>query len=458
MLSKIFIVPFLCSISLLGQSHKDLIQGPFATPQDVTNTCLTCHETAAKEVMNTSHWTWLDEKFTDENNQTVQRGKINFINNYCIAVPSNNPRCTSCHTGYGWKDKTFDFSKEENVDCLVCHDQTGKYTKTPIGAGMPDKNVDLAACAQSVGKPTRANCGACHFNGGGGTGVKHGDLDGSLYNPKTSTDVHMGKFGFECIDCHSSREQKHKILGASHGSMAANANHIYCTDCHKGKIHENATINRHLSAVACETCHIPDFARIEPTKVWWDWSKAGEDRPESKDKFGNETYNKMKGEFKWAKDVIPTYKWYNGSAKYYSFGDKINPSKVVELNTLNGDIKDPKARIAPFKEMRGKQIYDSKNNYLNIPKLFGEGGYWKKYDWNLASELGMKEVNLPYSGSYSFIETEMYWPINHMVATKDKALKCTSCHGTKANRLDWKALGYPGDPMKAGGRKINANN
>ncbi len=457
MLSKIFIVLSLCSISLLGQSHKELIQGPFATPQDVTNTCLTCHETAAKEVMNTSHWTWLDEKFLVANNQTIQRGKKNFVNNFCLALPSNYPRCTSCHVGYGWKDKTFDFGKEENVDCLVCHDQTGKYKKTPTGAGMPDKNVDLAASAQSVGKPTRANCGACHFNGGGGTGIKHGDLDGSLYNPKPSTDVHMGKFEFECIDCHSSRDQKHRILGASHGSMAANVNHIYCTDCHKGKIHENETINRHLSVVACETCHIHDFARVEPTKVWWDWSKAGEDRPESKDKFGNETYNKMKGEFKWAKNVMPTYKWYNGSAKYYSFSDKINPSKVVELNSLNGDIKDPKARIAPFKVMRGKQIYDSKNDYLIIPKLFGKDGYWKTYDWNKASELGMKEINLPYSGSYSFIETEMYWPINHMVAPKEKALKCNSCHGTKADRLNWKALGYSGDPMKTGGREINYN-
>ncbi len=443
------------SILLFSQSHKDRIQGPFETPQDVTNTCLMCHENAAKEVMSTSHWTWLDEKFTNENNQTVQRGKINFINNFCIAVPSNNPRCTSCHTGYGWVDASFDFSKEENVDCLICHDQTGTYKKTPTGAGMPDKYVDLEKVAQSVGIPTRNNCGACHFNGGGGTGVKHGDLDGSLYNPTFDIDVHMGKFNFECIDCHSSRYFKHKILGASHGSMAANANHIYCTDCHKSKIHQNATINRHLNTVACETCHIPEFAKVEPTKVWWDWSKAGEDKPAAKDKDGNEIYNKMKGEFKWAKDVVPTYKWYNGSADYYSFGDKIDSAKIVMLNSLNGDIKDPNSKIAPFKVMRGKQIYDSQNDYLIIPKLFGEGGYWKTYDWNAASELGMKVVNLPYSGHYSFIETEMFWPINHMIAPKEDALKCTSCHGVKANRLNWKALGYSGDPMNVGARKFD---
>jgi octaheme c-type cytochrome (tetrathionate reductase family) len=452
MINKIFLLLVFISITVYPQSHKDLIKGPFAAPQEVTKTCLSCHETSAKEVMKTSHWTWLNEKFQNSNNKTVQRGKINFINNYCIAVPSNYSRCTSCHIGYGWKDASFDFSKEENVDCLVCHDQTGKYTKTPTGAGMPDKDVDLLACAQSVGKPTRNNCGNCHFNGGGGTGIKHGDLDGSLYNPKPDIDVHMGKLGFECIDCHSSKEQKHKIVGASHGSMAANSNHIYCTDCHKDKIHKDNTINEHLTSIACETCHIPEFAIEEPTKVWWDWSKAGEDKPGTKDESGNETYNKMKGEFKWAKNVIPIYMWYNGSAKYYTFGDKIDATKVVMLNTLNGDINNPEAKIAPFKVMRGKQIYDSQNDYLIVPKLFGEGGYWKTYDWNAASILGMKEVNLLYSGSYSFTETEMYWPINHMVAPKEKTLGCTSCHGKKATRFDWKALGYTGDPMTTGGR------
>lgn len=32
------------------------------------------------------------------------------------------------------------------------------------------------------------------------------------------------------------------------------------------------------------------------------------------------------------------------------------------------------------------------------------------------AEAGMKSVDLPYRGSYSFGSTEMFWPINHMVA------------------------------------------
>ena len=452
MFKEILVISVWLSISLLAQSHEELITDSLTSPQEVTKTCLTCHETSAQEIMKTNHWTWLDEKFTDENQEVKQFGKKNFINNYCIAVTSNYPRCTSCHVGYGWKDAGFDFSKEENVDCLICHDQSGTYKKIPTGAGAPFGNVDLLASAQSVGKPTRKNCGVCHFDGGGGTGVKHGDMDDSLYDPEPETDVHMGKLGFQCTECHTTNE--HKVMGASHGSMAAGTNHIYCTNCHEGEIHKNKTINKHLTSVACETCHIPEFARVEPTKVWWDWSKAGEEKEAEKDEFGKETYNKMKGEFRWAKNVIPTYKWYNGSAAYYTPGDKIDPSKVVSLNTLNGDIADADAKIAPFKVMRGKQIYDSENNYLVVPKLFGEGGYWKTYDWNHASELGMKEMNLDYSGHYGFVETEMYWPINHMVTSKEKALKCTSCHGPNG-RMDWESLGYSGDPMKVKGRKLN---
>jgi octaheme c-type cytochrome (tetrathionate reductase family) len=440
------------NVNIKSQDHSEFITDAFNSPQEVTQTCLMCHDEAAQQIMKTNHWTWFNEEFTTEKNETVRVGKQNIINNFCIAVPSNYPRCTSCHAGYGWKDASFDFNNEENVDCLVCHDNSRTYKKNPTGAGMPDESVDLLLVAQSVGKTSRNNCGVCHFDGGGGTGVKHGDLDDSLYDPEPETDFHMGVLGFVCTDCHTTNE--HKIMGASHGSMAANQNHIYCTDCHDEEVHKSANLNKHVQAVACETCHIPEFARVIPTKTFWDWSLAGEDRLEAKDEYGMETYSKLKGEFVWAKNVMPTYKWYNGQANYYRFGGKIEPSKPVLLNELTGSIKDPNSKIAPFKVMRGKQIYDSKNNYLIVPKLFGENGYWKTFDWNLASENGMKEVELDYSGEYGFVETEMYWPINHMVVSKDKALKCTNCHGRSADRMDWEALGYGGDAMVKKGRKF----
>jgi len=51
---------------------------------------------------------------------------------------------------------------------------------------------------------------------------------------------------------------------------------------------------------------------------------------------------------------------------------------------------------------------------------------------------------------YGFIETVMYWRLNHGVVPGDKALGCLDCHG-KHGRLPWEKLGYTGDPWKVKG-------
>ena len=93
-----------------------------------------------------------------------------------------------------------------------------------------------------------------------------------------------------------------------------------------------------------------------------------------------------------------------------------------------------------------------RESILLSPVTGGPGGYWKTFDWNSALRLGAEKANLPYSGDYGFARTAMYWPLSHMVAPKEEALSCTDCHG-EGTRLDWKALGYAGDPMRTGGRK-----
>ncbi|MEZ4765716.1 MAG: cytochrome C, partial [Calditrichia bacterium] len=140
-------------------------------------------------------------------------------------------------------------------------------------------------------------------------------------------------------------------------------------------------------------------------------------------------------------------------------GDKIDPAKTTFINYPKGNLKDPKAKIWPFKVHRAKQIYDTEYNHLIQPKTFGEGGYWKDFDWDKAARLGSEVVGLPYSGRYGFTETEMFWPITHMVAPKENALQCVDCHGDAPRaRMDWQALGYDGDPMYHGGRRLNVEN
>jgi octaheme c-type cytochrome (tetrathionate reductase family) len=460
----------IASQALGGQNHAEFITGPFKNGPEVTKKCMECHEQETKTFMKSVHWNWAKKQTV--NGKTMEYGKKNALNNFCVAVPSNWPRCTSCHAGYGWKDGTFDFSKAENVDCLVCHDTTGTYKKFPSGAGHPvyagEKKefpkgkvwepVDLVKVAQSVGKPTRAACGSCHFYGGGGDRVKHGDLDSSLANPTPDIDMHMGgKSKMTCESCHKGGD--HSIKGeAASVSVGSGARSMGCTDCHKADVHKNPMLNKHARKVACQTCHIPTFAKAKPTKTWWDWSTAGKDvKPEDikKDKYGEKVYDKMKGDFAWEKDVVPTYFWYNGSVDRVLLGDKIDPAKVVKLSSAKGNRNDPNAKIFPFKVMKGKQPYDAENKTVAVVNTFGpptsESAYWVKFDWDKAIAAGMKGAGQPYSGKYGWIETSMVWPVNHMVVPKDKALKCNDCHGEKG-RIDWKALGYKGDPKNPANR------
>jgi len=383
-------------------------------------------------------------------------------------MQSNEARCTSCHAGYGWTDKNFDFSDQTRVDCLVCHEQTGTYQKFPAGAGYPVKEStlfkgngktyeppDYNRVAQSVGLPTRRNCGTCHFFGGGGDAIKHGDLDSSMFKPNKMLDVHMGLDGqnFDCTRCHST--SLHNIAGRVYTKPAATdrksliqddlASKITCESCHSSTPHKmNAKANDHTDRVACQSCHIPAFAREIPTKMWWDWSKAGRMQDGKpiviKDEYGKPSYDTMKGEFKWAREVRPEYFWYSGSIKHVTALDKIDPGRIVPLSEPIGDPGDPNARIYPFKVHRGMLPYDKVHKNMTIPHLFPKGkddqtAYWKVYDWGKAIESGMQYVGLPYSGEFEFVETSYVFPITHMVAPRENVVSCNECHVVQNSRL-----------------------
>jgi len=425
--------------------HSDIIQGPFETGSDVTRACLECHQESAGEIMGTAHWTWESQPYYIEDREgTVTVGKKNSINNFCIGIQGNWPGCTSCHAGYGWEDANFDFALEEQIDCLVCHDNTGTYVKGY--AGFPVEGVNLLEVAQNVGESTRENCGSCHFNGGGGNAVKHGDLDETLYFPPSNVDIHMGEHDFQCTDCHQTED--HNILGKSISVSLDDTNQIYCTDCHPKDLHEDERINAHVDSVACQSCHIPNAATRDATKMYWDWSTAGSDEIEE----SLHTYLKIKGSFVYEDNFTPVYRWYNGGvAERYILGDKINPAQVTSINLPSGRIEDTSAKIFPFKVHFAKQPFDTVNNILLQPKTYGEGGFWEEFDWGLALELGSDITGLDYSGNYGFAETEMYWPTTHMVKAATEALTCDQCHGPEG-RMDWEALGYYGDPIDWGGR------
>jgi octaheme c-type cytochrome (tetrathionate reductase family) len=425
--------------------HSAYFEGPFRSPQDVTLACLRCHADAAREVMGTAHWQWLGEAVEVPGHPGPRRiGKKNLVNNFCISMIGNEVSCTKCHAGYGWMDSTFDFTRAENVDCLVCHERSGTYVKGE--GGVPTPESDLLAAARSVGFPRRENCSVCHSYGGGGQGVKHGDLDASLDNPSAADDVHMGRGGMLCIDCH--RADEHRLAGRAFSVSVEDAGGVACSDCHDPAPHDDARLNGHVRSVACQACHIPTYARRLPTKTFWDWSQAGDpDRAEDPHE-----YLRIKGEFVYDADIVPEYLWFDRTCDRYLLGDRVDSTRTIDLNRPHGGIADAGARIWPFRVHRARQPFDRANAILLPPVTGGPGGYWTTFDWDSALRLGADAAGVPYSGDYGFARTAMYWPLSHMVAPREAALACTDCHGEKG-RMDWASLGYDGDPILTGGRR-----
>lgn len=444
------------------------LQQSFQSGPEVTKACLACHNDAAKQVQHTKHWTW--EVIDPKSGQKL--GKKNVINNFCTSTVSNEKDCMACHAGYGWQDKNFDFTKEESVDCLICHDSTGTYRKLPGDAGHPIyerkefphgsgkfvEPVDLQKVAQKVALPSRSNCGSCHFFGAGGDGTKHGDLDSSLRNPPRHLDVHMDAKGlnFSCVTCH--KTSQHQVAGSRYEFAASRTgkpqpqgkfddNPASCQSCHGDKPHKESLLhaerlNTHTDKLACPTCHIPEYSRSSVgTEKSWDWSAATKMGPDGKPQFvkdsaGRRAFDSKKGNFVWDSYLKPEYRWFNGKVSFKTIGDKIDPSRTVEINHPEGGPDQPGARIWPFKVHRGKQAYDPENKNLLVVHTAGEDdtALWHNFDWPKAIETGMRTAGLPWSGKYDFVATEMSWPLAHMVAPKGDAVPCAQCH-SDAGRL-----------------------
>jgi octaheme c-type cytochrome (tetrathionate reductase family) len=501
-----------CRVS--GSYTPEALHKGYFTDNTYTGTgqCLVCHGKIGDDVMKSAHWKWKGTVSGIAGLEGTVHGKVDMINNFCQAVPSNEGRCSQCHIGYGWTDQSFDFDNPNNIDCLACHDQTGTYKKVAAPGGTPDPSVDLQAVARSVGEnggvPRRQACVWCHSKAGGDDNVKHGDISSrmgltALDDPNDDSDdpfdrtedVHMGvdnathPGGMLCVDCHQADRDgsgnllSHGIAGFMYHSADEGGDMKECADCHGdvATIHAGtssevvATLAAH-KRLACQVCHIPAIARKVSTYTDWKWSMAGQDaRPAecAAEPVGvgtgtdRGTYNKLKGCFTWATNVRPVLRFYNGKWTRVVMGvnDKnLDTSKPVDLGSPTATYLDADAKIYPFKMMTGNQPFDAVDDTVLVPHLWGTvtgpNPYWAKYDWNLALQdssdysatLASYGGFQAYNGSYKFADTVMLLKVDHEVAPAEQALgygnNCGDCHG--GDQIDWQALGWSGDPFAGG--------
>jgi octaheme c-type cytochrome (tetrathionate reductase family) len=446
-----------------------------------TESCLMCHQDEGEAVLEMGHFKWQGETDRIAGLEGQVHGKNDLINNFCIAVPTNEGRCTQCHIGYGYKDKNFNFDDPANVDCLVCHDQTGTYEKGMKTAGLPSPGVDLNAVARSISlgaSPPRLNCINCHAMAGGGDNVKHGDLSTDLIATTREYDVHMGTDGanFDCVACHGANHDP-KTGEVNHGNAGLSLHSVnegemkQCPDCHGSQLTIHADTPAYglfeqgwHERLACQVCHIPAIARKKPTKTEWYWSDAGQDiTPPIDPETGLPTYNMKKGSFVWKKNVRPVLRYSNGkwNRKVINANDKF-VSEPINLGEPLGGYEDPDAMIYPFKKMIGNQPVDPNTLTVLVPHLFGLAGgpnpYWVKFDWGLALADGAAYTGQDFSGEYTFAETEMLLSVNHEIAPAKAALgagpvpdNCMACHYT--DHIEWDKLGWTDDPLNSGERE-----
>jgi octaheme c-type cytochrome (tetrathionate reductase family) len=458
----------------LVPDHRDLLKlSAQLPPTEVAARCLVCHENTGTDILKTAHWNWQGPTPSLAGKEhSITIGLKNTIDNYDISLAPNPGMISAFHIGEPPAGTGTD--DPDKIDCLVCHDTTGTYKR-----GIEPAWLDTKTIAEKVGRPSRANCGACHFYGGGGAGIKNGDLPPSLIAPKPEDDTHMGKVDMRCQDCHATT--KHQIAGLSFNAPVVERR-ASCEYCHGLAPHGiigviGPHIDDHVKAVACETCHVPQFARSFPTQLAVDFSTAGRDDVPPKLQFDRPTYDKRYGTRTWGQNVVPTYRWFDGSRQSYLLGDPIDPSRTVVLNAPLGDRRNPQAKIYPFKVHRAVQPYDSGRNVLAAVKF--ENGLWTDWDWTKAVAEGMAAVGQEFSGEVGFVKTEMYTSVHHEVPPAKKSLGCADCHAAQnvacarchtnaagmnqpehtrkvypevSQRFDFKALGYQGDPAVTGGR------
>lgn len=448
--------------TLLVNPHHAYVQG-----YEGTRTCLACHEEQARHVFGSIHYQWKAPAPNLVNAGAGKIGKINSTNDFCtnpsfqwISILTNDQGkvigngCSKCHAGLGLKpSETMSPAQLENIDCLICHASNyrrevvkkpdGALGWAPVARGNPEL---MANIAQNVGKPTNLNCLACHVGSGGGLNFKRGDLETAHLKPTREFDVHMGS-GMQCIQCHKFKDHKAEGAGTQMSGMdwPTNEQRPQCEGCHKAAPHQNPRLNQHVASVACATCHIPAIAKRDPTDMRRDWSRAeevkGEGRFEPHIEFGT--------------NVRPVYAWWNGRGSVALLDERVEPGPngKVSMYRPEGSKADAKAKISPFKYHTGRLPVE-KSTGLMVPVQVGPTF---RTGNTMASAIGGakgfrgRELK---PDDIAYIEVERFMGVFHEVVPKAQALKCDDCHGANATRMDWKALGYAGDPRKVGGRKL----
>jgi hypothetical protein len=451
-----------CDITLFEATkttYATAILEPTSTPPihellfyNGTGTCLACHENEAHEVHGSTHYQWKGEApYMIDGNYLLQGKDAGAVNSYCGNIEGNWNGCSNCHVGIGGKPEAIASNEQlENIDCLVCH-QSEYRRKKVNGVMIPDTanmSISMEEAVQTVHMPTKANCLACHAKAGGGDAVKRGDI--ALATANTADfryDVHMATTGanLECQDCHQA--ENHRFPGKGSDLRPTDLDKpLECANssCHDTSPHGNSELNNHTARVACQTCHIPvyaknanDSAATEATEVNRSWQSGSHS--------SNPPYHPVLTK---QNDLIPRYLHWDRYTDNYNLGETIynNPeTNTYQTSIPSGSVDDADSKLYPFKYKTSDYPLNTNSNML-IP--LDTSVFFNTTNADEAAIAGLENMankgvpGFNISDTYEWVTTDTYQLLNHQVGPIDEALGCESCH-LETSRMDLQGeLGY----------------
>jgi hypothetical protein len=114
-----------------------------------------------------------------------------------------------------------------------------------------------------------------------------------------------------------------------------------------------------------------------------------------------------------------------------------------------GSRRDPRAKLFAFKLHRACLPLLAERNWMipiTVEQFFEDG----KID--PAVRQAAKTIYGIEGARFTWTDTTRYMGVFHGVRPAGQALGCLDCHATPS-RLDWKALGYAGDPIASAFRR-----
>lgn len=409
--------------------------------------CISCHKTQAQAMYQSVHYQWKGSA-AEMTTGPASQGKMDAkdgssaLNAYCINIQGNWGPCGACHVGTGAKPVAASNPTDAqlaSIDCLICHNDTvnapySRVRNATTGLFEPTAGLNMNLVVQKAAiKPVRKVCLSCHAKAGGGDAVKRGDI--ALATGATTDslyDVHMAtsRGNLACQQCHTFTA--HRVTGRGSDLRPQDTTaQLNCSSatCHSTKTstsgHSNEYTNRHVGRVACQTCHLPKYAKnasdsaaTEATETHRTWQSAE----------WNATLNRYEPVPTKANNLIPKYAFWNGK----SWGNNTFDTAVLDSATGAykvsrpvGSISDPAGtKLYPFKYKTATQaLANGKIVPLSTAKFFATGLY------DDAVKDGLVYMGLPSTTAYTTIKTDEYQLLNHQIPpASGNVLACAACH------------------------------